>query len=320
MTTTAARAWQALAIAGADIKLAHSVFAMPFAILAAFMAWPADRSAAAFSGQLAIVVVCMVFARSWAMMVNRIADARMDAANPRTAGRAIPSGRLAGAHAMRMMAGAGALFVGACSLFWVIFGNPWPTLLSLPVLAWIALYSFTKRFTALCHLFLGGALAISPVAAAIAVDGMGAFVAANQLDGARVVYEVLPSGVSILLLAGMVLFWVAGFDVIYALQDIEFDRGHGLHSIPARFGWRGAAWISRALHAGAWLLLLLAWSASPRLGVAFGIGVAVVGVVLVYEHVVLARRGKAGLSMAFFTLNGVVSCVLGVAGVADFLA
>jgi 4-hydroxybenzoate polyprenyltransferase len=300
-----------LATAAGDIKLAHSIFAMPFAILAAFLAWPrAERGVAAFAGQLLLVVVCMVCARTWAMLVNRLADARFDAANPRTARRAIPSGQLGRGVAGWMVGAAGALFVGGASLFWVLYGNPWPALLSVPVLGWIALYSFTKRFTALCHLFLGGALAASPVAAAIAVDGMGPFAGTGPMPA---------PGVAILLLAGMVTLWVAGFDVIYALQDIAFDREHGLHSVPARLGWRGGAWVSRVLHAGAWGLLVGAWRVEPRLGWPFGVGVAVVGAVLVSEHLVLARRGKAGLDMAFFTLNGVVSCVLGLAGVVDLL-
>ncbi len=159
MTTTSASPagpWGAIAAAGADIKLAHSVFALPFAVLGAFLAWPETRSAGAFAGQLGLVVICMVFARSWAMMVNRVADAKIDAANPRTAGRAIPAGRLDRRHATMIMFAAAALFMGACALFWVFFQNPWPTILGAPVLAWIALYSYTKRFTALCHLFLGG--------------------------------------------------------------------------------------------------------------------------------------------------------------------
>jgi 4-hydroxybenzoate polyprenyltransferase len=300
---------KSLAAAAADIKIAHSVFAMPFAVFAAFLAWPRERvSVGGFVGRLVLIVVCMVLARTWAMLVNRLADARIDAANPRTAGRAIPAGRLGRRHAVGLLAASGALFVGATALFWPIFANPWPAYLCIPVLAWIALYSFTKRFTALCHVFLGGALAASPVAAAIAIDGMGAFA------------PIVDAGQAVLLLAAMVVFWVAGFDVIYALADIDFDRTHHIRSIPARLGWRGAAWVSRALHGAAFVMLILAWGADPRLGGVFGVGVAIVGAVLLAEHVVLARRGEAGLDMAFFTLNGVVSCVLGVAGVVDLLA
>lgn len=287
-----------------DIKLAHSVFALPFAVLGAFLAAPRGGTGgilwARFAGLLALVVVCMVLARTWAMLVNRIADARFDADNPRTAGRALPSGRLSAARA-RAIAGASAvLFMLAAALFGVIDANWWPALLSGPVLAWIAFYSFTKRFTAWCHLFLGGALAASPIAAVIAVDP-----------------GLLARSGTPWWLAGMVLLWVAGFDVIYALQDLEFDRARGLSSIPARLGWRGAAWVSRALHAGALAALVMAWRTEPRFGVVFGVAVALVGVLLVSEHAVLARRGKAGLDMAFFTLNGVVSVLLGLAGVAD---
>jgi 4-hydroxybenzoate polyprenyltransferase len=316
---------KSLAAAAADIKIAHSIFALPFAILAAFLAWPRDRVAPAdFVARLALIVLCMIFARTWAMLVNRIADARIDAANPRTARRAIPAGRLTRAHAIALLTASGALFVGAASLFWPLFDNPWPAYLCIPVLAWIALYSFTKRFTALCHVFLGGALAASPVAAAIAVDAMGAFLTpldAPVAAGPNATFESFElGGIAILFLAAMVVLWVAGFDVIYALADIHFDRAHNIHSIPAHLGWRGAAWVSRALHLGAFIMLVLAWRADPRLGSIFGAGVAIVGLVLLAEHVVLARRREAGLDMAFFTLNGAVSCVLGLAGVIDLLA
>jgi 4-hydroxybenzoate polyprenyltransferase len=117
----------------------------------------------------------------------------------------------------------------------------------------------------------------------------------------------------------MVVLWVAGFDVIYAIQDLEFDRREGLSSIPARLGLRGAVWTSRVLHAGAFTMLVVAWRGESRLGWLFGVAVGLVAALLVLEHLVLARRGKAGLDMAFFTLNGVVSCVLGAAGVADWL-
>ncbi|MBC7835556.1 MAG: UbiA family prenyltransferase, partial [Phycisphaerales bacterium] len=196
--------------------------------------------------------------------------------------------------------GAGAAFVGCAAMFWVLFENAGPVMLAAPVLGWIALYSYTKRFTWACHLFLGGALAASPLAAAIAVDP-----------------AALGRVVSLWWLAGMVVLWVAGFDVIYALQDIEFDRATGLRSIPARLGWRGAVWVSRVLHAGALGCLVMAARGDARFGAVFGAGVALVAVLLVMEHVVLARRGKAGLDMAFFTLNGIVSCVLGVCGVVD---
>lgn len=289
-------------IVGADIKLAHSVFAMPFAILGGVLARPVDEPGATSAGKLALIVLCMVLARTWAMLVNRIADREFDSANQRTARRALASGRL-GVRDARAFAGACAAgFVLAAGIFYVAFGNPWPVMLAVPVLAWIAFYSFTKRFTALCHIFLGGALGASPLAAAIAVNP-----------------AALSSTPALWWLAGMVVLWVGGFDVIYALQDVEFDRSAGLHSIPAKLGPGRAIWVSRVLHAGAATCLVMAATREPRFGMLFAVGVACVGVLLVLEHVVLARRGKAGLEMAFFTLNGVVSCVLGVAGVLDLL-
>ncbi len=303
-----------LRAAASDVKLAHSVFALPFAVLGAFLVAPQTRAGdeaarwgaidwLAFGWMLPIVVACMFFARTWAMLFNRIVDARIDGANPRTARRAIPAGRMSRRSAWGVALASAGAFVGCAALFGVLFGNWWPAMLAAPVLAWIAFYSLTKRFTALCHVFLGGALAASPLAAAIAVGPA-------QLGGTPAVW----------FLAGMVLLWVAGFDVIYALQDLEFDRGAGLHSIPAAVGWKGAIWISRVLHAGALGMLVMAWRSDARLGAMFGGGVAVVGTLLALEHVVLARRGKAGLEMAFFTLNGIVSCVLGLAGVADVIA
>lgn len=292
-----------LRLAAGDIKLAHSVFAMPFAVLGAFLARDAASAWGRFAGQLGLVVVCMVLARSWAMLVNRLADREFDAANPRTKRRVIASGRLSAASGRLMALACAGAFVGAASLFGVFFGNWWPAMLSVPVLGWIALYSYTKRFTWLCHVFLGGALAASPMAAAIAVNPAA--------------LEYTPS---LFWLAGMVVMWVAGFDVIYALQDVEFDRQTGLYSIPSRLGVGRAIWISRALHAGAFACLVMAARSEPRFGVLFMAGVALVAGLLALEHVVLARRGQAGLDMAFFTLNGIVSCVLGVAGVVDLTA
>jgi 4-hydroxybenzoate polyprenyltransferase len=296
-----------LRLVAADIKLAHSVFALPFAVLGAFLAWGSGYpSGGEFALQLVLIVVCMVFARTWAMLFNRIADRRIDAENPRTTRRALASGRLSPAEAWGSALAAAGLFVGSCALFGAFFGNWWPLALSVPVLAWIAFYSLTKRFTVLCHVFLGGALAASPIAAAIAVNP-------------SMVLAWPPPQISVYLLAGMVLCWVAGFDVIYALQDIEFDRSRGLSSIPARLGWRGAVWVSRGLHVVALTLLVLAWRSHGQLEVLFGAGVGIVAALLIAEHIILARRGKAGLDMAFFTLNGVVSVVLGVAGCIDVL-
>ena len=294
-----------LSLLARDIKLAHSVFALPFALLGACVAYvlssdTSQRDPARLVGKLVLVVACMIFARSWAMLFNRLADRHIDALNERTKKRVLASGtvsRWAGWSVAFLCASA---FVVVCALFKAFFDNPWPLYLSVPVLAWIAFYSLTKRFTALCHVFLGGALAASPLAAAIAIDPAA-------LIHAPMVWW----------LAGFVLLWVAGFDIIYALQDEAFDRANGLKSVPVLLGWRRAIQASRVLHVGAMLCLLAAWSSLERLGPIFGVGVGLAGALLLVEQIVLARRGMRGLDMAFFTVNGVVSCVLGVLGILD---
>ncbi|MBK7406543.1 MAG: UbiA family prenyltransferase [Phycisphaerales bacterium] len=183
----------ARAVAG-DIKIAHSVFALPFALLAVFLSRSETESPATLGAKAAIVVACMFFARTWAMLVNRFADRRIDARNPRTARRALPSGRLAPGQAAQAMLVCAAAFLLLAGLFGLLFANWWPAILALPVLVWIAFYSFTKRFTALCHLFLGGALAASPLCAAIAVRP-----------------HALADTPALWWLAAMVLCWVAGF-------------------------------------------------------------------------------------------------------------
>lgn len=292
---------RSLVMLATDIKLSHSIFAMPFAILGAFMAREADGSWVRFAAQLGAVILCMVLARTWAMLINRLADRHLDAENPRTARRALAAGRVPMSFAILTAAAAALLFIAAAALF-LLFDNRWPVVLSVPVLAWIALYSFTKRFTSLCHLFLGGALAISPIAAAIAIRP-----------------EALTDTPALFWIAAMVLMWVAGFDIIYALQDMEADKRQGLHSIPARLGAPAAIAVARILHLFAFAALIIAGITDPRLGVPYALGVAAVGALLITEHTILSRRGQAGLNMAFFTINGIVSCVLGAAGVVDVI-
>ena len=317
----------AIGAAIADIKLAHTVFALPFAVLAAFLVAPRGLDSGGilwptFAGQLGVVVVCMVFARTWAMVVNRLADHRFDRDNPRTARRAIPAGRLGVRQGWMVALGAAALFWTSAGLFWVFYGNPWPAVLAVPVLGWIALYSYTKRFTMLCHLFLGSALAVSPIAAAIAVGGMDVFLGGGTSTNAQgvpaVTLWVPRAGASILLVALFVMLWVAGFDVAYALQDLDFDKRVGLRSIPARFGVRGALWVSRGLHLLAFAALVMV-ARGGEFGPAFTVATIAVGALLVFEHTVLARRGIAGLPMAFFTVNGIISVTVALAGVADIL-
>jgi len=297
-----------IALALRDIKLAHTVFALPFALLGACLATPALRADPPegawprFAAQLALVVVCMIFARTWAMLVDRVADRRFDARNERTARRAVASGALPARAALVIALASAAAFTLGCAAFYLFFDNPWPVILALPTLAWIALYSYTKRFTALCHLFLGGALAASPLAAAIAV-------APDALAHTPAIYA----------LALMVALWVAGFDVLYALQDIDFDRSEGLHSIPARLGARRAAILSRAMHALALGALVATLLLDPRLGAIFALAVLGVAALLVFEHIHVARRGLAGLPVAFGLVNGAISIALSLAGALDLL-
>jgi len=291
-----------LAIVARDIKLSHTVFAMPFALLATFLAAHyAGRLPSV--GEFGLIVLCMFLARTVAMTTNRLADAEYDASNPRTANRAIPSGEL-DRRFVRWVAVICALgFILACGGFWLIQKNIWPLLLSPIVLTFLIGYSFTKRFTWLCHLYLGVALALSPVAASIAIEP-----------------TFLTTPVP-WLLSIMVACWVAGFDVIYALQDVQHDRGLGLYSMPATLGEEKSLWISRGLHVVSGLSLFALAAISPVLGWLFlGAACMTIGL-LVVEHVLVWRSGTHHIHIAFLTLNGMISLILGAAGIVEvFLA
>ncbi len=261
------------------IKWEHSVFALPFALTAAVLAaggWPRGP-------QLGWIIVCMVAARSAAMAFNRWADASLDAANPRTAMRAIPAGTLTRGFVGGFTVVSAALFVLAAAQL-----NRLTFLLSPVALLVVLGYSYTKRWTRWSHLVLGLALGIAPAAAWIAVRG--------SLDS------------RILLLTGAVLFWVGGFDVFYSCQDAEHDRAAGLHSVPATLGITGAFWTARTMHVV--MLGLLA-----ALVYAFGLGlpgfaaVALVAGLLAYEHAIISPRDLSRMNAAFFTLNGVIAIV-----------
>ncbi len=289
-----------LRLVASDIKLSHSVFALPFALLATFLA-AGSNGVRPDAVTLGLIVLCMVLARTVAMCVNRWADARLDAVNPRTASRAIPRGALPRGFMLATAATCGLGLIATTCVFWLRDGNRWPLLLSPLVLAWLGIYSFTKRFTWMCHMVLGSALAMSPVAAAIAV---------------RPGYLGEPP---VWLLAAMVTGWVAGFDVIYALQDVTVDREQGLHSIPSRLGVRAALWISRVLHIVASAALVAAWWISPLLGSFFAAGLGIMAALLLLEHVIVWRSGTGRMQMALFTLNGLVSLAIGGLGIADVL-
>jgi len=295
----------ALKIIAADIKIAHSVFALPFAILAAVMAAkPIEASINwnRFSGQLSLIVAAMVLARTVAMLSNRLLDRDVDKENPRTAGRAIPSGKLSVTAAFSALVICAVGFMLVCAGFGLFYENWWPTILGMPVLMWLSAYPLFKRFTSLCHLYLGTSLAISPLAAAIAIDPQALF---NQT--------------ALWLLAAMVMCWVAGFDIIYALGDVEVDRKQGLSSMPARLGPEKAMWISRLLHLFSLACLIAILLIDNRLALAFGAGVGLVAILLVCEHLTVARWGTSKLALAFFTLNGIISCILGALGLIDLL-
>lgn len=271
------------------IKWEHSIFALPFALCAAMLAAGGMPTAA----KLGWIVLCMVSARSAAMAFNRIADARIDAANPRTAMRAIPTGLLSQKFAAIFVALACALFVlGAAQL------NRATLYLSPVALAIVLLYSYTKRFTRWSHLVLGFALGIAPAAAWIGVRG--------SLDP------------RILLLTAAVTFWVAGFDVLYACQDIEFDRANGLNSIPQALGIRRSLLLARTLHV-LMLGLLLALVMVFGLGKLAIAGVLAVALLLAYEHSLVSSDDLSKLNAAFFTMNGVIAVVFFVFVAADVL-
>jgi 4-hydroxybenzoate polyprenyltransferase len=271
------------------IKWEHSIFALPFALCGAMLAaggWPSLP-------QLGWIVLCMVSARSAAMAFNRLADAQIDAANPRTATRAIPAGVLS-------MKFVGVFVLASCAIFVVSAAqlNHLTLYLAPVALAVILLYSYTKRFTRWSHLVLGFALGMAPAAAWIAVRG--------SLDP------------RILVLTAAVTFWVGGFDVLYACQDIDFDRANALNSIPQAFGVPRALLLARVLHL-VMLGLLAALVVLFGLGKIALLGVAAVAVLLLYEHSLVSANDLSKLNAAFFAMNGVIAVVFFVFVAADLL-
>ena len=263
------------------IKIEHTLFALPFALLGAVLAARGIPTL----WQIVWITVAMVGARSTAMAFNRIADKDYDARNPRTKIRAIPSGALSvGFVWVFTIVTATIFFVAAAML------NRLTLFLSPVALASIVLYSYTKRWTLLSHLILGWCLAIAPTGAWIAVRG--------AID------SPIP-----LLLSLVVMLWTAGFDVLYACQDYDFDRREGLYSIPARFGIGGALWISRLLHAGAFATLVALYFLT-NLGVLAIVGVIATGALLIYQHTLVRVNDLSRLNAAFFTTNAFVSVIL----------
>lgn len=265
------------------IKFSHTVFAFPFALMGVVLASLVSGTPPTFA-QVFWICVAMVGARTGAMGLNRIVDARIDAANPRTAERHLPAGKVSAAEAWLLVLGAFALLILAAGML-----NPLCLKLAPVAIAFLVLYSYCKRFTSLAHVVLGVCLAAAPVGAWIALRG-------------DIGWPVIGLGLA-------VLFWVAGFDVFYALQDYEFDRAQGLFSIPSRYGVERSFLIARLFHS-AMIILLLTLVYTPGLGVIYLLGVAVVTGLLIYEHSLVQPNDLSRLDAAFFNMNGTISVTI----------
>ncbi len=273
------------------VKLSHSLFALPFAVAAVVLV---ARDARLEPRRLALVAIAVVAARTAAMAMNRIADRRFDARNPRTARRELVTGEVSAAAALALLAGASALFVLAAALL-----SPLTGWLAAPVLAVLLGYSFAKRFTWACHLWLGAAQMLAPIGVALALTG-----------------RAPPASIVLGLGVGA---WIAGFDLFWSLQDVEFDRGEGLHSIPARFGVPAALAWARGLHLLALAAIALAGPLAGR-GAGWLAGSAVLAAVLVGEHLHVAPGGRLRperLGAAFFDYNAFASIAFALCALGD---
>jgi 4-hydroxybenzoate polyprenyltransferase len=266
------------------VRFSHTIFALPFALLSAVLAW---QTGGVFRWRdLVGIILCMVFARSAAMAFNRFVDRRIDAENPRTAGRHLPAGLLSVPAVVGFLLVCVAAFIASTLLF---LPNRWPLLLAGPVLVFVGAYSLTKRFTALAHFWLGASLMLAPLATWIAIRGI------DDL--------LIPS-----VLGLAVFFWVAGFDMLYACQDVEVDRRMRLHSIPAKLGVPVALRLAMACHVlTAGLLIALYFAAWPVLGTVYLVGIAAVTALLIYEHSLVRPNDLTRVNRAFFQVNGVIS-------------
>ncbi len=272
------------------IRFSHTLFALPFALLSALLAWYVPPAKGFRWLELGGILLCMVFARSTAMAFNRLADRNLDAANPRTAQRHLPTGQLsaAGVWLFTLICGLG--FIASTAIFLLDSpANPWPLCFSLPVLLFLCGYSYAKRFTSLSHFWLGASLLLAPLAAWVAIRGLDDL----QIPG---------------VLGLAVLFWVSGFDIIYACQDVAFDRQTRLHSIPASLGVPRALGVSIGCHLAMVLLLVaLYFLASPPLGIIYVIGVALTAALVMYEHYLVSPTELGQVNQAFFNVNVIVS-------------
>jgi 4-hydroxybenzoate polyprenyltransferase len=291
------------------IRFSHTLFALPFALLAALMAWTTPLPGSGpppFRWQhLAGILICMVGARSAAMAFNRLADRRIDAANPRTKMRHLPAGTLSVGSVILFTLISIAVFVAGTLLF---LPNRLPIWLAAPVLPFLLGYSYAKRFTSLAHFWLGVALMLAPVCAWIALRG-------------EVLLEHPADLLPAILLGGAVLAWVAGFDIIYACQDADFDRQARLRSVPAAIGIVGALRLAALCHVVTLALLAALPLACPQvpLGWIYGTGVGVVAALLTYEHLLVRPGDLTRVNIAFFNINAIISIGLFVVGAVDLL-
>ena len=288
------------------VRFSHTIFALPFAIMAVLIAIRLDGDAIwsqpiLWLRMLAGVLLCMISARTAAMAFNRLVDRQIDAANPRTANRHLPRGDVRVDEVLLLIACSAVTFVASTLLF---LPNWLPLVLAAPVLAWLLGYSYAKRFTILAHVWLGVALGLAPVAAWIALRGSA--VLANPAD-------LLPAA----LLGIAVALWVSGFDTIYACQDARFDAAQGLRSIPARLGVPWALRLAAVLHALTVLALALLPLVVPQLGAIYWSALAVIAVLLVWEHAIVRPDDLSRVNEAFFTANAIIGVVLLAAIAAD---
>jgi len=277
-----------LAIIFSDIKIQHTVFALPFAVMSAFLAAGGMPKAE----QLIWIVVCMVGARSAAMAFNRIVDARFDAKNPRTRERALPSGQVGIGSYLAFLIASSILFIFSA---WML--NQLAFCLSPVALVIVFFYSLTKRFTAFSHFWLGLAISIAPIGAWVAIREEISFIS--------------------LLLGAAVVFWLVGFDILYSCMDVDVDRVNRLHSIPQRFGVAMALKMAWASHAVMVVFLLILLEFTVLLGPIYLAGVVLVAGLLIYEHSLVKKDDLSNVNMAFFNVNGIISIGLMVFVVVD---
>lgn len=284
--------WKTIQHFGSLIRFSHTVFALPFAALAAVLAWVQPDSEFRWQDALGILL-CMVTARSAAMAFNRLVDRNLDADNPRTATRHLPAGTLSVRAVTVFTIVCSVAFVASTVLF---FPKTLPLKLAVPVLLWLLGYSYAKRFTSLCHYWLSAALMMSPMAAWIAVR--------NEFD-------MIPA-----MLGGVIFFWVGGFDIIYACQDADYDRERRLNSIPARFGTAGALRIALISHLITIGMLFGLWWISD-LDTIFLLGMILLSGLLLYQHSLVRPDDLRRVNIAFFNVNAIISFGILLFGCAD---